>query len=152
MAKLELLRGEIEKTQWISSGWIFTQQFIAVGLFTAFIFDGFRPFGSLIDWIVMIPVLLIYGIFFGGFPNWKIRRHDKWLLTNKRLAYFGLADEIDNIFIPLEHIRKISQWFWWGLTVEMFDGKKISMKYLNSPSDIKREILTAREILRERTT
>lgn len=152
MAELELLNGEMEKHQWVSSGWMFTQQFIVVGLFTAFIFGGFRPFNSLIDWVAMIPVLLIYGIIFGGFQGWKTRKQDRWLLTNKRLAYFGLADEIDNLSIQLEHIHKVSRWFWWGLRIKMFDGKVISMKYLSSPSDIKRDILMAREPLMARTT
>lgn len=150
MAKLELLDGEKEKNQWVSSGWMFTQQFIAIGLFTAVVFGGFRPFNSLFDWLMMVPVILIYGTIFGDFQDWATRRHDTWLLTNKRLAYFGLADEIENMSIPLEHISKISFWFWWGLTIKMFDGNKISMRYLNSPNDVKRKILKAREILVER--
>ena len=152
MPKIDLARGEMEKGRWIFSGWMFAQKFILTGLLTAFIFGGFRPFHSVMDWIIQIPILLGYGIIFGGFQAWGVRRRDEWILTNQRLAYFGLADEMDNVSVPLEQIRKVSRWFWWGLTIKMFDGKKISMKYLSSPSDIKREILMARDIVLERTT
>ena len=109
-------------------------------------FVGASWFGVLspLAWLLGFPLAMLAFVFaFGDLQEWRLRRGDRWLLTDRRLI-FRNPDEPEGEGIALNRVAGLRVGPW-GLTLRLSDGTALNMSYLPDRRGVRDSILEARD-------
>lgn len=130
--------------EWRPEFRIFLRKLLALGLVTALMLGGVSyAFGSLL-WMLSLPLFML-AFMFDDLREWRLRRADRWLLTNQRLIFINPDEETATMAIDLQQIARIRQWMWWALSLKLSNGQSITLMFLPQLDDVCAAIQTARD-------
>ncbi|MFY0618397.1 hypothetical protein [Shimia sp.] len=102
-------------------------------------FDGHPA----LTWIgSMLVSMAFYAFVFDDVFEWRQRRGDLWVLTDRRLIFFNPAEEGSPSSIDLEKIRSVKPWMFWGILVRLRPIDSVTMLFVPNRKTVRHEITT----------
>ncbi len=143
--------GERPLALWRPSLLKFAEQFLVIGLVTSAMFVLAFP-GLWLLWLPATPVLILaWGFVFDDWRRWALRRHDHWLLTDRRLIFFNPDEATPPAAVPLARIARPVALSWLSVGLVLDTGARLSLKYLRHPGKVRTRIFSAKANLQEAT-
>lgn len=137
-----LLTGERVLAEWRPSPHVFWRKLFTWGVISALIFfAGAAGFGlPLLAWLIGFPLsVAAFILAFGDYQEWGERRHDRWLLTDRRLIFRNQAEPGGGGAIQLDQIDRLRMGLW-TLTLRLRDRQVITMSYLPDLAEVRETI------------
>ncbi|APX12304.1 hypothetical protein [Tateyamaria omphalii] len=100
-------------------------------------------------WLILLgvpasAVIVLFNMWvFGELDVWRRHRNTQWYLTNEAIHISANEDFAPEI--PLDEIKRINRWPFWSLVVRFENGTAMTLPIPQSPRDLRRRILHARD-------
>jgi len=145
MGEFDIQPGETVLESWTPAFALFLHKLLAVGLLTGLILSPFGYQAGFWSWIVGLPIaVLAYMVAFDDFAEWRRRRHDRWILTDRRLVYENPDDSLGHGSVYLNDIVSIRRVMTWALRLKQSSRQTVVMKFLPDPGAVRARIERAR--------
>ena len=138
-----LEEGEAWIATWRPHFLLFLQRSVLLAIVTAL---GLVPLGFFSYWqlLLALPVfVLMFMLIFDDITTWMRHRRDAWFLTERRLIFENSDTPEGNSAVPLEAIKWMRPWMWWGLRIGFHTGTGTALRYIARPRDIMARIEAA---------
>lgn len=138
--------GETLLAEWRPAFGVFLRKLLVVGALTALLLGaaGMSMSQNVWLWIASFPLAMAAYIFvFDDYDEWPRRRHDRWLLTDRRLVYRHGRDAGQNRAVELTEIARIRPWMSWALRVRLRNRQTLLLSYLPEIGTVRAALDTA---------
>lgn len=127
---------------------LFLQKTLVIGILTAIGF-GLVP-GLDISFAQQVGlaliIVMIWFFVFDEWQEWRDRRQDVWILTDRRLILVNPREEDSVSWLNLTDIEDIRRVLWWSLRIKASDGRVTPMSFVGQPITATRDkILLVRD-------
>ncbi|WP_299352538.1 hypothetical protein [uncultured Shimia sp.] len=143
---VDLAPGEIQKEIWRPQFRFFLLKISFVSGLTTVIFGGAGSFAlSLSGFLIWVGAFVIsaaiYAFVFDDYLEWRARKDDVWILTDRRLIYYNPNDDSSPAFVPLAQVKQVKRWMFWALRVQLYPRDQVMMVFVPERQLIKDAIL-----------
>lgn len=134
---------------WTPDARVFIRRSAVVGVLTllVMVLAGWALGAATGFWQVLYvgPVLaLAYNIGFEDIAKWRSARQNRWHLRSDALIHHGPDGEAR---IPLADVLDARTRLGWSVVVFLKDGLRVRISYVETPAEIARQIIAARDRL-----
>ncbi len=95
--------------------------------------------------------MAFYAFVFDDFTEWRVRRSDRWWLTNFRLIYGNEAEYDLGSEIELTEIRRVRAPLGWSIRLKLDSGLAVNLPLLPERKTIRRTLRSAVEMAKRGT-
>jgi len=142
MTDTQLRTDEKLLQEWCPKFQVFLRKLLAIALVTGALLAWVSYAYSELLWMLALPFFLA-AYMIDDYREWRDRRHDRWLLTNRRLMFINPDEEIETLSIGLDQISRIRKTFWWAISIKMDSGQTLTMMFLSPLNEIQTAIKSA---------
>lgn len=138
---ISLARDEVPIEIWQPRFSVFLGKLAFVSCLTALLLGhiftfSYTPYGFLLWAVSVLVAAAIYAFIFDDVFEWRARRDDSWVLTNQRLIFYNPNDDASPAYMPLQTVKMVRRWMFWGVQLKLVPRDAITMLFLKNRKTI----------------